>query len=62
MERPFCQGRGWPAGARGKAVKVASFLRPKSQAGYACRVIFMRRARPGVLASQRATLALHERV
>jgi hypothetical protein len=46
----------WLADARGKAVKVIAALLPYLPTTYAYRVIFMRRAMPEVLASQRQML------
>lgn len=46
----------WLAAAGGKAVKVIAALLPYLPATYAYRVIFMRRAMPEVLASQRQML------
>jgi hypothetical protein len=47
---------GWLPDARGKAVKVIAALLPYLPPTYRYRVIFMRRAMPEVLASQRAML------
>jgi len=46
----------WLAGAQGKAVKVISALLTSLPAGYHYKVIFMRRAMPEILASQRKML------
>jgi hypothetical protein len=47
---------GWLEGARGKAVKVISFLLEKLPRGFDYRVVFLDRALPEVLASQRKML------
>jgi hypothetical protein len=46
----------WLAGARGKAVKVIAALLTYLPATYPYRIIFMRRAMPEILASQRQML------
>jgi hypothetical protein len=46
----------WLPGARGKAVKIISFLLPHLPADHTYRVIFLRRAVKEVLASQRQML------
>lgn len=46
----------WLPEARGKVVKIISFLLLKAPAGYDYRVVFMRRALPEVLASQQQML------
>jgi broad-specificity NMP kinase len=46
----------WLPGARGKVVKVIAALLPHLPGGYHYRVIFMQRAMPEVLASQRQML------
>ncbi len=43
----------WLPEAVGKAVKIISFLLPELPPTHPCRVVFMRRAMPEVLASQR---------
>lgn len=48
--------RDWLFEARGKAVKVISSLLPEIPAGLPCKILFMRRALPEVLASQRQML------
>ncbi len=48
---------GWVAAAAGKAVKVVSPLLAYLPPGLAYRVVFMERAMPEILASQRAMLA-----
>ena len=47
----------WLPQARGRVVKVISFLLAELPRDYAYRVIFIRRSLPEVLASQRAMLA-----
>jgi len=47
----------WLAGARGKAVKVISFLLDRLPRGYDYRVVFLDRSLAEVLASQRTMLA-----
>ena len=47
----------WLAEARGKAVKVISFLLSKLPAGHDYRVVFLQRSLPEVLASQKKMLA-----
>jgi hypothetical protein len=46
----------WVAEARGKVVKVISHLLPYLPADYTYKVVFMRRAMPEILASQRSML------
>lgn len=46
----------WLSEARGKAVKVISFLLPRLPADYSYKTIFMRRALPEILASQQCML------
>ena len=46
----------WLAEAQGKAVKIIAILLPHLPATYTYRVIFMRRAMPEILASQRQML------
>ena len=49
--------KGWLAGARGKGIKVISFLLKSLPATYNYRVVFIRREMEEVLASQRKMLA-----
>lgn len=51
----------WLGNARGKAVKVISQLLHHIPADYACRVVFMQRALPEVLASQQQMLIRRNR-
>lgn len=46
----------WLSEAVGRAVKIISFLLPDLSSAHACRIIFLRRAMPEVLASQRQML------
>lgn len=48
--------KGWMAEARGKAVKVISFLLRDLPDGHAYKIIFMRRAIPEIIASQNKML------
>lgn len=48
--------RAWISNARGKAVKIISFLLPKVPANFTFKVIFMRRALSEVLSSQQRML------
>jgi hypothetical protein len=60
LERVKALDRGdaaWVPAARGKAVKVISFLLEKLPRGFDYRVVFLDRALPEVLASQRTMLA-----
>jgi hypothetical protein len=61
VERVKALGSGddsrWLAQARGKAVKVISFLLAKLPAGHDYRVVFLQRSLPEVLASQKKMLA-----
>lgn len=47
------EDKAWLPDAVGKAVKIISFLLPELPPTYPCRVLFLRRAMPEVLASQR---------
>ncbi|HVO13546.1 MAG TPA: phosphodiesterase, partial [Vicinamibacteria bacterium] len=51
------QDKGWLAGARGKGIKVISFLLKSLPSTYNYRVVFIRREMEEVLASQRKMLA-----
>jgi hypothetical protein len=53
----LAEDKEWVALAEGRAVKVISFLLAELPPGRAYRVLFVRRALPEVLASQRAMLA-----
>ncbi len=50
------EDKSWLPEAAGKVVKIVSFLLPEVPAEFPCKVIFLRRALPEVLASQRQML------
>lgn len=54
--KKIVEDQAWLPEARGKVVKIISFLLLKAPAGYHYKVIFLRRALPEVLASQRQML------
>ena len=54
--KKIAEDQAWLPGARGKVVKIISFLLLKAPAGFSYKVIFMRRALPEVLASQQQML------
>ncbi|HEX73188.1 MAG TPA: sulfotransferase family protein [Candidatus Hydrogenedentes bacterium] len=50
------EDKAWLPDAVGKAVKIISFLLPELPHTHSCRIVFLRRAMPEVLASQRHML------
>lgn len=64
----IASNQAWLPAARGKAVKIVSFLLPHTSATFTYKIIFMHRALPEVLASQKRMLwrrgedALHDDV